>query len=61
MLDNSLAEYCVTKTWALGLWLNTSKAELPYGFKRLQLPCYKPQEHPTKPITSRGCQVPPQR
>lgn len=46
------------KTWALGLSVNTSKAELPYGFKKLQLPCYRPQQHPTKPISSRGCQVP---
>lgn len=53
MPDNILAEYCVTKTWVLGL-----QAELPYGFKRLQLPFYKPQQHPSKPITSRGCQVP---
>lgn len=58
MPDNSLAEYCVTKTWVLRLSVSTSKAQLPYGFKRLQLSCYKPQQHPTKPITSRGCQVP---
>lgn len=57
-----MAEYwitaCVTKIWALGLSLNTSKAELPYGFKRLQLPCYRPQQHPTKLTSSMSCHVP---
>lgn len=67
MPANSLAEYCITKTWALGLSVNTSKAELPYGFKRLQLPCYSPNiippsplpagaaEYPTSETGSRGC------
>lgn len=40
--ENSPAEHCTTKTWALGPSAHTSKSELPRGFKRLQLPCYKP-------------------
>lgn len=44
--ENNSAEHCATKSWALGLSVNTSKAELPCGFKRPQLPSYKSRQCP---------------
>lgn len=57
-LESSLAEHYTTKSWALGLTVHTSKSELPCGFKRLQLPCYKPREHPTSLLWAGAAKYP---
>lgn len=38
--------------------MNTSKAELPCGFKRFQLPCYKSWQHLTSLLWAEAAKYP---